>query len=328
MQLIVQIKFGSHLYGTDTPNSDLDIKGIYMPEARDILLQSVKPVVSLSKPKAPGEKNTSADVDYELYSPKKFLDLLAEGQTVALDMLFAPESAMLSPPTEEWLKIKTLAPKLLNKQVLSFVRYCKQQANKYCIKESRAAAARVALEFLNQAENRYGSTAKLAVVAAELKSLVHNNEFLAVGEDIGINSNPTQYFKICDKKVLLNASIKSACAIAQRLMDEYGKRALAAEKNEGIDWKALSHAVRVGHEAVEFMTTGLITFPRPEAKHLLDIKQGFLPFQQVSEEIEKLLGEVESANFVSSLPDSFDPMVIDDFIERLHRTVVLNEVQR
>jgi len=328
MQLIVQIKFGSHLYGTDTLNSDLDIKGVYIPEARNILLQCVKPVVSFSRSKAHGEKNTSEDVDYELYSPKKFLDLLAEGQTVALDMLFAPESAMISPPQEEWLKIKALAPKLFTKQVVSFVRYCKQQANKYGIKGSRVAAARTALEFLNQAENKYGSTAKLTVVADELKSLAHNNEFLAVGEDTGTNGNPVQYFEICGKKALLNASTKSARAIAQRLMDEYGQRALAAERNEGIDWKALLHAVRVGREAIEFLTTGHITFPRPEAPHLLDIKQGRLPFQQVSEEIEELLVKVEEATAVSSLPNSFDPAVIDDFVEQLHRTVVLKEVHR
>lgn len=46
-------------------------------------------------------------------------------------------------------------------------------------------------------------------------------------------------------------SIKSAREIAQRLVNEYGQRALQAERNEGIDWKALSHAVRVGREALE-----------------------------------------------------------------------------
>ena len=88
------------------------------------------------------------------------------------------------------------------------------------------------------------------------------------------------------------------------------------------------HAVRVGREAIEFLTTGHITFPRPEAPHLLDIKQGRLPFQQVSEEIEELLVKVEEATAVSSLPNSFDPAVIDDFVEQLHRTVVLKEVHR
>jgi predicted nucleotidyltransferase len=41
MDLIVEMRFGSHLYGTDTPESDLDLKGVYLPEARDILLRRV-----------------------------------------------------------------------------------------------------------------------------------------------------------------------------------------------------------------------------------------------------------------------------------------------
>ena len=266
-------------------------------------------------------------MDYELYSPKKFLDLLAEGQTVTLDMLFAPDSAMMSPPQKEWLRIKALAPKLLTKQAASFVRYCKQQANKYGIKGSRVAAARIALDYLTEAENTHGSSAKLAVVADDLKTLVVDHEFLSVGEDTEPNGNPVEYFEICGKKALFNASIKSARSIAQRLMDEYGERARAAERNEGIDWKALSHAVRVGHEAIEFLTTGHITFPRPEAEHLVDIKLGKLPFQKVSEEIEQLLIEVEAATALSKLPDSYDPAVIDDFIEQLHRESVLREVR-
>ncbi len=37
MRTIVQMKFGSHIYGTQLPSSDLDIKGIYLPEPKEIL---------------------------------------------------------------------------------------------------------------------------------------------------------------------------------------------------------------------------------------------------------------------------------------------------
>jgi predicted nucleotidyltransferase len=156
MQAIVQIKFGSHLYGTATTASDLDIKGIYIPTAKDIVLQRVQHVISFKRAKSHGEKNTPEDVDREIYSPKKFLDLLAEGQSVALDMLFAPSNAMLSSPHKEWHEICALAPKLFTKRAASFVRYCKQQANKYGIKGSRVASARIALESLINAEEQHG----------------------------------------------------------------------------------------------------------------------------------------------------------------------------
>jgi predicted nucleotidyltransferase len=71
MNFLIKLKFGSHLYGTNTPSSDLDIKGIYLPKAKDILLQRIAPVCSFSRPKDHGEKNSADDVDQEFYSPSK-----------------------------------------------------------------------------------------------------------------------------------------------------------------------------------------------------------------------------------------------------------------
>lgn len=325
MKRIYQVKFGSHLYGTNTPASDLDIKSVYLPCARDILLQRIQPVISQSRPKDHGKKNTAADIDDEAYSPEKFLNLMAEGQIVALDMLFAPEEAMLIPPDPIWREIQNLSLKVLNKRSASFVRYCRQQAHKYGIKGSRIAAARCALELLTQAEEQYGSVAKLASIAPDIIKITQNQEFLTSGEIMQADGSMVSYFEICGKKALFNASIKSARGIAQGLLNEYGQRALAAEKNEGVDWKALSHAVRVGHEALEFLSTQKVTFPRPEAKHLLDIKQGRLSFQDVADEIEDLLAKVDDAVIASTLPETHNPQDIDDFIEKLYRKVVIEE---
>jgi hypothetical protein len=322
LETIVKIKFGSHLYGTATPTSDLDIKGIYIPSARDILLQRITPIVSFNRSKERGEKNTAEDVDYELYSPAKFLSLVAEGQAMALEILFAPKSSMLSEPHPLWQEIQTLAPKLFTRQAACFLRYCKQQANKYGIKGSRVAAARIALEYLIKAEEENGPGAKLLLVQDSLKKLADKNEFLALGECVDSNGTNISYFEICGKKAPFNTSIKSARSMAQRLMDEYGERSLAAERNKGIDWKALSHAVRVGHQAVEFLTRQHITLPRPEAAHLLDIKLGKLKFQEVGEEIEQLLIQVEDAALNSSLPENFDHSLIDNFIKKLHLTQI------
>ena len=39
MNKICKIKFGSFLYGTDTFNSDLDIKGIFLPDIKELITQ-------------------------------------------------------------------------------------------------------------------------------------------------------------------------------------------------------------------------------------------------------------------------------------------------
>ena len=91
-----------------------------------------------------------------------------------------------------------------------------------------------------------------------------------------------------------------------------------AQRNEGVDWKALSHAVRIGREAVELFETGRIALPRPDAQHLLRIKQGGLPYHAVTEEIEGLLAEIENAAAGSSLPEAPDLEFIEELVIRAY----------
>lgn len=319
------MKFGSHLYGTSTPQSDTDIKGVFLPSTRDILLQQVKPMISQSRSKEYGEKNTAEDIDREAYSLQRYLELLSQGQTVALDMLFAPDWAMIDRPAPAWLEVKNMAPKLITKGATSFVKYCRQQANKYGIKGSRVAASRVALEALKKAEDQYGSDEKLEVTFKDLIGVVDQNEFLKFSESEQPNGERIKYFEVCGKKALLTSSIKNAREISENLVNQYGQRALAAEKNEGVDWKALSHAIRVGHEAIELFTTGKITFPRPEAEYLLKIKQGKVEYRDVAEEIERLFEKVENSAEQSKLPDKVDERLINDFIMEYYGQQVRNQ---
>jgi hypothetical protein len=102
------------------------------------------------------------------------------------------------------------------------------------------------------------------------------------------------------------------------------RRALQAERNQGADWKALSHAVRVGREALEFLETGRITLPLPFAAEILAIRRGERSYAAVGEEIERLLEAVEGAAARSTLRDEPDRDFIDDLVARAYRASVLN----
>ena len=323
MRLIVEMHFGSHLYGTATPLSDLDYKGVYVPDARDILLQRVRGTISQSPPKAPGEKNSAGDVDRELYSLQRYLHLLSEGQTVALDMLFAPDTVMIGEPGPEWREIQAHSDQLVTRRAASFVRYCRQQANKYGIKGSRVAAARAALALLAAAEADEGSTAKLGIVEKEVTAFASATEHTCLLDLEMPGGRLIRHLEVCGRKMPFTSSIKSAREVVQRLVNEYGERALQAERNEGVDWKALSHAVRVGREALELLETGRITFPLRYAAEILAIKRGERPYVAVSEEIEWLLVTVETTAVRSTLRDEPDRDFIDDLVARTHWASVL-----
>ncbi len=317
MKATVRMKFGSHLYGTDTPASDLDYKGVFVPAAADILLQRVKGSISTKRPKAEREKNVAGEIDEESYSLQRYLALAAEGQTVALDMLFAPRSA-LEIWTLDWAWIQDNTHRLVTRKCASFIGYCRQQANKYGIKGSRVAAARAALELLSERMATRGTVAKLGEIEADIGALVLANEHMSA-VDIEVPGRTVRHWDVCGRKMPFTSSIKTARDIMQRLVDEYGHRALQAERQQGVDWKALSHAVRVGRQAIELLGTGRIEFPLAYCGHLVSIKLGEQPYQCVAEEIERLLVEVEQAAAVSSLRDEPDYAWIDATVSEVYR---------
>lgn len=314
---LIRTKFGSHLYGTNTPESDFDFKTVTLPPARDILLQRVQSATSNRRPKAHGEKNAPGDLDTEDFALHRYLSLLAEGQTVALDILFAPRWAMLEEPHPLWLHILENRHRLVSSRAASFVGYCRAQANKYGIRGSRVAAVREILTWFDQAIEKHGHLAKLYEAGDTLPAFIAERRLdhtAVIYIPHPSRTDPIPHLECCNRKAPFFTSLKDTRAIYGRLMDEYGARSLAAERNEGVDWKALSHAVRVGHEALEFLATGWVTFPLPNAAHILAIKKGELPYAAVAAEIEDLLERVEAAQATSILPVEPDTTFVDDLV--------------
>jgi len=317
-ELVVRIEFGSHLYGTSTSSSDHDYKSVYVPCASAILLQRVKGSLGHKVKRYEGDRNSPEDTDDEMYSLQRYLGLLSEGQTVTIDMLFTPKPLMTGPLWEEIRANKDL---LLTKRSAAFVGYCRTQANKYGIKGSRVAAAKEAAEFFKAQLDRLGTTAKLHEIADLLPSIVGEHTQIV---ELDTTPGHTEHFvECCNRKVSFGNTIKAASEIFSRIYDNYGKRAKLAQTNEGIDWKALSHAVRVANEALELLATANVTFPLSNAEHILEIKRGLLPYDDVASEIERLLEEVERASEVSTLRDEADQEFIDALVCRVHRKAVL-----
>ena len=323
---IVRIKFGSRLYGTATETSDTDYKSVHLPSAEDILLQRVSPVVKTDgRAKVEGERNLPTDVDDESYALHRYLQLLAEGQTVALDMLFAPVPEFTSPT---WQRIQANAGRLISKRSAAFVGYCRTQANKYGIKGSRVAAARAAMEFFGARVADYGPLLKLNGISIHILEALCSDEHTKIvqGEARPMDSAGVirceTFFECCNRKVSFNGTVKQAYEMYKRVYEEYGARARAAEVGDGIDWKALSHAVRVGWEAVELLTIGKITFPIPNAKFLVEVKTGQVPYATVVALIEWTLTAVELAAQESKLPDVPDLALMDEIVAEAYLHVV------
>jgi len=331
MKQIFKTKFGSHLYGTNTPSSDVDWKGIFIPNGRDILLGTGRESFNQNDKEddksGTQRKNEAGEIDIEYHSLRKYLKLAAEGQTVALDILFSTplvKSGNIEGfVTFSWDEIWKNRDKLSTSQCKSFIGYAYQQAAKYGVRGSRMAAAEaVSLFFKNQMEKR-GALVKCSEAMDDWASAIGDMEHTAVVDLQQANGSAVPAFECCNRKAMATATMKEAHAIFARIFDGYGHRARQAKTNQNVDWKALSHAVRITTQAIEYLRTGHIEFPRPDAAFLLSIKNGNLPYLEVAEKIEGLLDDVRAASERSSLPEQADHEWIDDFVTDRYRKAAL-----
>ena len=309
MKTIVKLMFGSHLYGTNTPDSDQDFKGVFLPSKEQILLGKIPKSIGESTKKENQLKNTSKDVDFETYSLHYFIYLACEGETVALDMLHAPDN-MIIEKSHIWNLIVAERERFYTKNLKAFVGYARRQASKYGIKGSRLNDAQRVLDFLN-------SSLEIDYAAGAMRmGTIWDN--LPTGEHIfkhPPNENGMRYYEVCGRKIGESEMITNAHVIVRGFVKSYGERARMAADNEGIDWKAVSHACRAAYQVKQILLENTIIFPLKEAKFLKSVKCGELDYQTiVAPKLEDLMTEVEELSLKSNLPDKVDRKFWDRFI--------------
>ena len=309
-QLIVFMKFGSHLYGTDTMYSDTDYKGVYLPTEQQVLEGNIPKSVSYKTKhtEEEGVRNGPDDIDLQIFSLHYFIELAMKGETVALDMLHAPGN-WPEITSDIWDNIQRLRSKFYTKSLKSFVGYARKQAAKYGIKGSRLADIKKVIEFLEQKLSSVpdlapGSTSKLEPKLADVW------DELPTGEHIHIIEGPSNItppilnmYQIAGKKFGSTVKLSYIIPILQKYYDQYGHRAKLAEENEGIDWKAVSHALRAAMQVSELLSTGTIQYPLRNAALLTEIKQGLRNYKRhVSPLLEIYMNQCDKLSQLSSYP--------------------------
>lgn len=303
---IVLMKFGSHLYGTDTEESDTDYKGVFIPRFKDVALGKFPRSVNTSTGNS-DSKNSSDDVDIEWFSLQKFVEMALQGQTGIIDMLFSP-SDWPEYTTHHWAHLQERRSQFITSDMSAFVGYCRSQASKYGIKGSRLRAIQEVVDFLaTQPED--------AAIGDVLDASKFDADYVEV-----VRKSDKTFVEIAAKKIEYRTPVWKAREPLDQYLRSYGDRAKKARKNEGIDWKAVSHAFRVAYELEELYQTGDIKFPLAEAEFLTKVKKGAYDFNDfVAPRLENAIDRVYEASRSTNKanPDTSD---IKDWCE----TLILN----
>jgi RNA repair pathway DNA polymerase beta family len=315
MNIIFKCIFGSRLFGTDLSTSDTDYKGVFIPSKKQILLGDYKAVISDGTNK--DGKNSKEDIDTEFFSLKEYLNQLKNGQTNAIDMLFA--KPLVTSPT--WQFLYDNRSKILTNKSKSFVGYALAQAKIYNNKIDRVKKLKSVLDILHNIPSKDLISSHID----KFDSLIDESAIKIIEIDVNAHSDNVNYNKsvinhlyVCGKMIPETKVVKDAVELFSKMYDDYGHRA----KESDTDWKSLYHAIRISQECVELLKTGTILQPRPNAEFLKKVRLGQFTYKECCDIVMSTVSEIDSIKSV--LPAEPDNDWIDQFIYDVHYNEVLN----
>jgi hypothetical protein len=308
MKTIVKMFYGSQLYGLSTPESDTDIRGIFLPDIDSILLGKIPRSISENVKLSSGVKNSAGDIDCEMFSLHHFINMACEGNTIALDMLHAP-TEMLIESSDIWYSLTSNRSKFYTKKLKSYLGYARNQAHKYGDKGSRLKSAMMVQDYLGSIPAGPGPYSFLMSYIWDRLPTDENVKFVDTETPYG----PKTFYEVCGRKIEKTLTTTAALDVVNNVVKKYGER--SKKSLDGTDWKSVTHAVRACIQLHELYTEGTITFPLKERDLLMRIKAGEIDFETVvSPMLDTLIDQVEVLCASSVFPEKVDRHFWNEFI--------------
>lgn len=281
--LILKFRSGSHAYGTNTPESDSDYIGVFIPDEPYILGNKTCEQVQIrTNPSDSGRQNTKEDSDTVIYSLPKFIKLLTANNPTILETLYYPENCVLfaNEYGKELLANKDLFPS--TKIKWTYLGYSFEQKKALTHKKERWEELGRAIHTLDQWESQ---------------------GLLVLPERLNLESNLRE-----DKtwgsfeKGMLISDIRSTL---QGHIKSYGHRVEDIKKH-GYSCKFASHTIRLLDMGLQFLVEGRVDLPLPQNNLIRDIKLGKFRLEeilQMADDREKLVNEAYTRSTLPHTPN-------------------------
>lgn len=351
--LILRAIVGSQAYGTSTPQSDIDHKGIYSQSTNDLISFNYKEQIEISK-------------DETLYEVRRFLQLVQSANPTVLELLYSPTDCIVE---------KSLAYDILVRERDKFLtKQCANSFGGYAIAQIKKATAldkkmnweasrvtrKTVLDFCYVYED--GKTISLNAFLKREKMEQGNCGLVALNH---INNSYALYYdyskhyenargKMSDlgysgivhensNEVRLSSVTKEAKPVcfmhwnkdgwSRHCKDFHQYQVWLEERNEQryvdnqhgqkVDGKNLMHCRRLLDVALEIASQKTINVRRPNADYLLKIRRGEVPLNEIIEQAENDIQDLDQMFANSDLPSEVNRDFVNDLLLEIRKTVNL-----
>ncbi len=289
MNLIFETLAGSHLYGTNTPESDIDYRGVVIPprNIRD------DPFTNFEQQEFPGE-------DKVHYGLKKFFQLASDCNPNIIELFYAPDNC-ITVNTPEWSLISGSANNFLStKARFTFTGYALSQLKR--IKLHRSWLLNPPNHKPTREEFGLGNVPEFGLEV--MTNLIYAPEEYIIPEYRQIALAEKSY-----------RSAKEYWNNYESWRNTRNEKRFALEEKFGYDTKHGMHLYRLLTEGTELLENGTITLPRPDAKFLLEIRNGALSYDELIQTVGNFQEKIDSIN--SPLPKHPNRKAISELYQEL-----------
>lgn len=308
---LLKFKFGSALYGTADEHSDIDSKIVYLPSI-DKLLLGQRPKNHVEREVGPNAKMNAGEEEIEYIPVQQLAKDFFEGQSYAYELVFAYGNPVEKANTNVELLpsspfgsgtyyrfFNELRTMFLTRDISKMVGYAAHQAQVYGVKGERLNAVERLIEELEKIENPSEVRVKdVQLPVTVLNGYVHYSYIKGSNQEY----KDTLALQVNDRYYHQTERVSNVIDALKKLVEKYGHRAKKAQAQE-VDWKALSHAIRIVYQANEILEHHELEFPLDIADYLLAVKRGCVSFADAVGVFEMLNTGMERLLETTTLPE-------------------------
>jgi predicted nucleotidyltransferase len=304
--IIYKVKSGSQAYGTNLPSSDLDIKGVAIPD--------LEYYFSYFK-RFEQHETKSPQPDSVIYELRKFIDMAANCNPNIIEVLNADANDVLQ-ASELGLILRSNASLFLTaKAKHTFTGYAASQMKR--IKNHK-----------KWNDTPPPKPQRKDYHLPEANSLMSFSELNSIDMEFGFNKDKNPSADVRELIAKKHGEEKATAyyyekqyRVAMREYENYeswkvnrNKERHSTEVQFGYDTKHAMHTVRLLRMGKEILTEGIVRVKRPDAEELISIRLGAWSYDRLLEEAERLDSECISIyeNKTYVVPHSPNASKIDD----------------
>jgi len=261
--MILKVRVGSHLFGTNTPESDLDYEGVFMPSSEMLYgFKACKEVDCGTTAKDESGRNTKDAVDFKIREYREFVRLALQNNPNILNMLFANEEN-IEFANGFGRRLLGMADRFPHAGGLNrYLAYGRSQMKKMEVKPQNYDAIKEAIEAISAFDGRR--------TLVEVVDMING---VSVKYGLFVDRGPGKHIVVGDMSFERGLSVKRVMSSLRDRIDRASSRSKLWEKY-GYDVKFGANLIQILRQGIVIAATGRIQFPLKYSSDILDIKSG------------------------------------------------------